>query len=136
MNMPLIGLWVKLLRIPYRLLFPAAMFFIGVGLYSVENNIFFLWVGLAFGLIGWVFKILDFSPAPILLGLVLGPQVEENFRTSMLISRGNIWALFQRPISGVLLSLCILLVAVQIFLWLRKRGILPSGAPRLATRAE
>ncbi len=123
MNMPLVGMWVQLLRIPYRLLFPAAMFFIAMGVYSVKNDIFYLWETLAFGLIGWVFTFLEFPPAPILLGLVLGPLIEENFRSAMLLSRGDILVLFEHPISAALMAVCILLVAAQLLLWLRTRGM-------------
>jgi putative tricarboxylic transport membrane protein len=120
LNMPLVGMWIQLLRIPYRLLFPAAMFFIAMGVYSVKNDIFYLWETLAFGLIGWLFTLLEFPPAPILLGLVLGPLIEENFRSAMLLSRGDILVLFERPISAVLIATCILLVAGQTVLRLRK----------------
>jgi putative tricarboxylic transport membrane protein len=122
LNMPLIGVWIRLLRIPYRLLSSAAMFFIAIGVYSVNNDIFFIWQTLAFGLIGCLLTFLDFPPAPILLGMVLGPLIEENFRSAMLLSRGNFWALFERPISAVFLVLCMLLVVAQIFFWLRKRS--------------
>jgi TctA family transporter len=138
LNMPLIGVWVKLLQIPYRLLFPSAMFFIAVGVYAVNNNIFDLWETLAFGLIGGLFAVLEFPPAPILLGMVLGPLIEENFRRAMLLSRGSIWVLFQRPISAVFIVMCILLVALQLYFWarknLRKRAQARNGeaAPRKA----
>ncbi|HXC39800.1 MAG TPA: tripartite tricarboxylate transporter permease [Burkholderiales bacterium] len=120
MNMPLVGLWIKLLEIPYRLLFPSAMFFIAIGVYAVNNSIFDLWETLAFGLLGGLFAVLEFPPAPILLGMVLGPLIEENFRRAMLLSRGDMLVLFQRPISAVFMVMCILLVVLQIFFWIRK----------------
>ena len=78
--MPLIGLWVKLLQVPYRYLYPSALFFIAVGVFSTNHNLEQVWEVLAFGVIGAVFAALDFPAAPILLGFVLGPLVEENFR--------------------------------------------------------
>jgi TctA family transporter len=137
MNMPLVGLWIKLLRIPYRLLFPAAMFFIAMGVYSVKNNVFYLWETLAFGLIGWVFSLLGFPPAPILLGLVLGPLIEENFRSAMLLTRGNVWVLLQHPIAAVFLAICALLVVAQLYFGLRKRSAAKTrGAPAGSRQAE
>ena len=89
LNVPMIGVWVKLLAVTYRYLFPSAMFFIAVGVYSTQNNLFQIREVLAFGLIGAVLMALDFSVAPILLGFVLGPMVEENFRRALPLSRGT-----------------------------------------------
>jgi putative tricarboxylic transport membrane protein len=83
LNVPLIGVWVKLLQVPYRYLYPSALFFIAVGVYSTNNSLFEVSEVLAFGLIGAVLIALDFSVAPILLGYVLGPLVEENFRRAL-----------------------------------------------------
>jgi putative tricarboxylic transport membrane protein len=129
LNMPLIGLWIKLLQIPYRLLFPSAMFFIAVGVYSVNNSTFDLWETFAFGLIGGLFSILKFPPAPLLLGMVLGPLIEENFRRAMLLSRGDLLSFTQRPISGMFMALCALLIVLQIFFWLRRRFLAALDAP-------
>lgn len=121
LNMPLIGVWIKMLQIPYRLLLPAAMFFIALGVYADHNSTFALWETLAFGLIGGLFLLLDFPPAPILLGMVMGPLIEENFRRFMAMSEGNILVVFERPISLVFMVLCISLVSLQTFFWIRKQ---------------
>lgn len=119
LNVPLIGIWVKLLQVPYRYLYPSALFFIAIGVYSTNNSLFEVGEVLAFGLAGAVFATLDFPAAPILLGYVLGPMVEENFRRTLLLSRGDMMVLFQRPISATFMSVCIALVLAQVFFWLR-----------------
>jgi putative tricarboxylic transport membrane protein len=120
LNVPLIGVWVKMLQVPYRYLFPSAMFFIAVGVFSTQNSLFQIWEVLAFGVIGALLISLDFSVAPILLGFVLGPMVEENFRRAMLLSRGDITIFVQRPISGAFIVLsALLLIGVT---WSNLRG--------------
>jgi TctA family transporter len=99
LNLPLIGLWVSLLKVPYRLLFPAIMAFSCVGIYSVNNSSFELYLTAIFGLIGFVWMRLECPPAPMLLGFVLGPLMEENLRRALLISRGDASVFFTRPIS-------------------------------------
>jgi len=117
LNVPLIGLWVKVLQVPYRYMFPCAMFFIAIGVYSTNNSLFEVNEVLVFGVIGAIFMALDFPVAPILLGYVLGPLVEENFRRAMLLSRGDLTVFFHRnhPISATFLTICFLLVAGQMF---------------------
>jgi putative tricarboxylic transport membrane protein len=100
LNVPLIGVWVKLLQVPYRFMFPCALFFIAVGVYSTNNSLFEVNEALVFGVVGAVLLALDFPVAPILLGYVLGPLVEENFRRALLLSRGDLLIFFQRPISA------------------------------------
>jgi TctA family transporter len=141
LNVPLIGIWVKLLRVPYRFLYPSALFFIALGVYSTNNSLFEVGEVLAFGIAGALLVALDFPVAPILLGYVLGPMVEENFRRSMLLARGNLASLFESPISATVLGACLLLVTVQLFFW--ARGALSGGgktptskAPRLASAHE
>ena len=119
LNVPLIGLWVKLLQVPYRYLFPAALFFIAVGVYSTNNSLFEIGEVLVFGLLGWIFAALDFQVAPILLGYVLGPMVEENFRRALLLSRGDMLVFIQRPISGSFIAVCTLMVGLQLFFAIR-----------------
>ncbi len=134
LNVPLIGVWVKVLQVPYRLMYPSAMFFIAVGVYSTNNSLFEVNEVLLFGIIGAIFMALDFPVAPILLGYVLGPLVEENFRRALLLSRGNLIVFFQRPISAVFMWACILLVTLQIGFAIRaairkrKAELLPSVA--------
>jgi len=124
LNVPMIGVWVKMLAVPYRYLFPSAMFFIAVGVFSTKNNLFEIWEVLAFGLIGMVFMVLDFSVAPIMLGFVLGPMVEENFRRALLLSRGDMMIFLQRPISATFVGIsALLLLGVIWSAWRgRKRG--------------
>jgi putative tricarboxylic transport membrane protein len=114
LNVPLIGVWVKLLQVPYRYLYPAALFFIAVGVYSTNNSLFEIGEVLVFGVIGAIFVALDFPVAPILLGFVLGPMVEENFRRALLLSRGDLHVFLDRPISATFIGLSALLVLVQI----------------------
>lgn len=122
LNVPLIGVWVKLLQVPYRYLFPSAMFFIVVGVFSTQNSLFEIWEVLAFGVIGALLMWLGFSVAPILLGFVLGPMVEENFRRSLLLSRGDMMVFVHRPISCIFVVLsALLLTGVTYSAW-RARG--------------
>jgi putative tricarboxylic transport membrane protein len=136
LNVPLIGLWVKVLQVPYRYMFPCAMFFIAIGVYSTNNSLFEVNEVLVFGLLGAVFMALDFPVAPILLGYVLGPLVEENFRRAMLLSRGDLTVFFhvhQHPIAATFLTISFLLVAGQIFFAARakhreRKLKVPNGA--------
>ena len=99
LNLPLIGIWIKLLTVPYRYLFPAIVLFCAVGVYSTNNTLGHLDVGL-FRLIGYIFIKLSAEPAPLLLGLILGPMMEENLRRALLLSRGD-WSVFvTRPHLG------------------------------------
>jgi putative tricarboxylic transport membrane protein len=115
LNVPLIGIWVKLLQVPYRYLFPSALFFIAIGVYSTNNSLFEIGEVLVFGVVGAVLLAFEFPVATILLGYVLGPLVEENFRRALLLSRGDMLVFFQRPISASFMGICILLVAAQLF---------------------
>ncbi|MBO0751791.1 MAG: tripartite tricarboxylate transporter permease, partial [Bradyrhizobiaceae bacterium] len=127
LNVPLIGIWVKLLTIPYRFLYPSALFFVCIGVYAANNDMFQVGETLVIGLVGYLLLRLGFQPAPVLLGFVLGPKVEENFRRAMLISRGDLMVFLERPISAFVIGLCVLLIAVQIFVRLRAT---PAKAPR------
>ena len=122
LNIPLIGVWVKMLRVPYRFMFPCAMFFIAVGVFSTQNSLFHVWEVLAFGVLGALLMCLGFSVAPILLGFVLGPMVEENFRRALLLSRGDVSVFVQRPISAAFIAAsAILLLAVMVSAWRNQR---------------
>jgi putative tricarboxylic transport membrane protein len=132
LNVPMIGVWVKLLRVPYRYLFPSALFFIAVGVFSTQNSLFQIWEVLAFGVIGAGLIALDFSVAPILLGFVLGPMVEENFRRALLLSRGDMMIFVQRPISAWFIAACALLILAQLWTHLRKGK---KGKPMLPKTA-
>ena len=121
LNLPLIGVWVKLLTIPYRWLFPAIVLFCAIGVYSTNNNVFDIWMIGLFGIIGYVFIKLGMEPAPLMLGLILGPMMEENLRRAMLLSRGD-WSVFvTRPISATLLFLAVALLLVVLSPSIKKR---------------
>src|SRR5919112_1666849 len=113
LNLPLIGLWIRMLTIPYHLLFPAIIAFCCIGVYSVNNNAFDVYGMALFGLVGYALIKLDFEPAPLLLGFVLGPMLEENLRRAMLLSRGSPSVFVTHPLSlGLLLVAAALLVIV------------------------
>lgn len=121
-NLPLVGIWVSMLKIPYRLLFPAIVLFCCIGTYGIANSIFNVWVMLICALIGYFFIKVKAEPAPLLLGLVLGPQLEENFRRAMLLSDGDLSVFVTHPISAVLLGIvAILLLAMMSPALLKKR---------------
>ncbi|MES2974030.1 MAG: tripartite tricarboxylate transporter permease [Pseudomonadota bacterium] len=112
LNLPLIGLWIKLLTIPYRWLFPAIVLFCAIGVYSTNNNTWDIWMVAIFGVIGYGFIKLGCEPAPLLLGFILGPMMEENLRRALLLSRGD-WTVFvTRGLSASLLAVAALLVII------------------------
>lgn len=113
-NLPLVGMWVKLLRVPYRLLFPAIVVFCSIGMYSIHNSAFDVILAGGFGIVGYVLIKLDFEPAPLILGLVLGLMVEENLRRALIISRGDTSVFFTSTMSLVLLSISALLLILSI----------------------
>ena len=113
-NLPLIGLWVRLLKVPYRLMFPAILLFCCIGIYSINNNPFDVMMTAFFGFGGYVLYKFGFEPAPLLLGFVLGRLLEEKFRQALVLSRGSFMTFLERPVSGALLlvALVILVIAV------------------------
>jgi putative tricarboxylic transport membrane protein len=120
-NLPLVGVWVTLLRVPYRLLFPSIIVFCCIGIYSINNSPTDVMISAMFGIVGyWLIKH-DFEAAPMLLGFVLGPLMEENLRRAMLIARGDATVFFTRPISGGLLAVAILLLILAVLPMIRKR---------------
>jgi len=110
LNLPLIGLWIKLLKVPYRILFPAILVFCTIGVYSLNYNTFDIYTTAMFGVIGYVWAKLKCEGAPLLLGLVLGPMMEENFRRALLLSRGDYTTFVTRPLSASLLAVAVFLV--------------------------
>jgi putative tricarboxylic transport membrane protein len=120
-NLPLVGIWVRLLRVPYRLLFPSIVIFCAIGIYSINNAPFDVVLAGLFGLLGyWLIKH-DFEPAPLLLGMVLGPLMEENLRRALLLSRGD-WTVFlTRPISAGLIAVAAALLVLALLPALRKK---------------
>jgi putative tricarboxylic transport membrane protein len=138
LNVPLIGLWVKLLMIPYKYLYPSAIFFVCIGVYSTNNDMFQVGEVLIIGIAGYFLNMLGFHPAPVLLGFVLGPRFEENFRRALLISRGDLLVFLERPISAVFVALSVLLIVGQIVVRLRKpkAGAQPLIPDELARAAQ
>ncbi len=114
LNLPMIGLWVKLLQVPYRLLFPAIMAFSAIGIYSVNASSFEIYLTALFGVFGFVCMKLGFPPAPMLLGYVLGPMMEENLRRSMLMSGGDPSVFVTRPISAAFIFATVLILLVMV----------------------
>jgi len=132
LNVPLIGVWVRMLQVPYRLLYPSALFFIAVGVYSTHNSLFDVSEVAVFGIVGAVFLALDFPAAPLVLGYVLGPLLEENFRRAMLLSRGELSVFVTRPISAWIIAACALLIAAQLYAYARRlRKVRPLLAEEL-----
>jgi putative tricarboxylic transport membrane protein len=120
LNLPLIGIWVKLLQVPYRLLYPAILLFCCIGVYSINNSVFDVFMTAAFGVVGWIFVKLECEPAPLLLGFILGPMMEENLRRAMLLSRGDPTVFVTRPISAVMLGLAVALLLIIVAPSIRK----------------
>jgi TctA family transporter len=119
LNVPMIGVWVKMLRVPYRLLYPAAIFFICIGVYSTKNSLFDVGEVAIFGILGAIFIALKFPISPVVLGFVLGPMLEENFRRALTISHGSLAVFLQRPIAATFVGLSSLLILVQIYGYVR-----------------
>jgi putative tricarboxylic transport membrane protein len=132
LNLPMIGLWIRLLRIPYRLLSPAILVFCCIGVYSVSNSAFDVVIAAIFGVVGVVFKKLGCGPAPLVLALVLAPMLEENFRRAMLISKGDPSVFLTHPVS---LGILVLTVFLAMF-FLRRRHAAPDGHTDISVAAE
>lgn len=132
LNLPLIGLWVRLVSVPYRFLYPVIVVLVCIGVYSISNTVFDVWLVVVFGAIGYFMTLLRCEPAPLLLGLILGPLLEEHLRRAMLIGRGDPMVFLNRPLSAIFLAIAALMV-----LWLvaaalrtarrdRRRGTMPQ----------
>jgi len=112
LNLPLIGIWIKMLSVPYRWLFPSIVLFCAIGVYSTNSNVFDIWMVALFGIAGYLFIKLGTEPAPLLLGFILGPMMEEYLRRALLLSRGD-WSVFvTRPLSASLLAAAVLLLVI------------------------
>src|SRR3984893_7597472 len=112
LNLPMVGLWIRLLRVPYRLLYPAILLFCCIGVYSVNSQVFDIFLAAGFGALGFVFKRLDCPPGPLVLGMILGPALEENIRRALLMSRGNASIFLTSPISLAMLLLAVAFIVV------------------------
>ena len=122
LNVPLVRYWLSVFKIPYNVLFPAILFFCCIGTYSINNNLDDVFITVAFGALGYLFMRLEMDPSPLMLGFILGPMLEENFRRSMLLSRGSFEVFINRPISGTLISLIAAFILWQTVSFFRQRG--------------
>jgi TctA family transporter len=127
LNVPLIGLWVRLLMVPYKLLFPAVLMFICIGTYSVNNSYFDVLLVVIFGAIGYGMRVLGFPAAPMLLGFVLGPMMEEHFRRAMLLSRGDFSTFIDRPISATVLGFTVLVLLLGLRPLFKRKPSVQTG---------
>ncbi|WP_068297737.1 tripartite tricarboxylate transporter permease [Pararhodobacter sp. CCB-MM2] len=121
LNVPMIGLWVRLLTIPYHLLYPAVLVFICIGTYSVHQSAFEVGLVAFFGALGYLMRVFDWPAAPLLLGFVLGPMMEEHFRRAMLFSRGDVLTFFERPISATVMAIAILMLVWGVISTIRQK---------------
>jgi TctA family transporter len=121
LNLPMIGLWVKMITVPYHRLFPAILLFCAIGVFSLNNAQFDVWLMALFGLFGYICAKLDAEPAPMLLGFIIGPMLEEYLRRAMLLSHGDPMVFINRPISATLLAVAALALAVVLSPALRKK---------------
>jgi putative tricarboxylic transport membrane protein len=119
--LPFVGLWVKILKIPYHYLVPAILIFCVIGSYSLSNSIVDVIVMIVFGFIGYLFKKLKYEAAPLIMAMVLSPLMENNFRQSMLLSQGDFTIFFSRPLSATLMVIAVLLLILPNLPWVRKR---------------
>lgn len=122
LNVPLVRYWLSVFKIPYNVLFPAILFFCCIGTYSINNNLDDVFITVAFGTLGYLFMRLELDPSPLMLGFILGPMLEENFRRSMLLSRGSFGVFVNRPISGTLIGLITVFILWQTLGFFRQRG--------------
>jgi putative tricarboxylic transport membrane protein len=120
-NLPLVGMWVKLLKVPYRLMFPAILIFCCIGIYSINNSAEDVFFTAFFALAGYVIIKLGYEPAPMLLGFVLGKLMEEKLRQALILSRGNFMTFVERPVSGVLLGVALLMLVVALLPSINKK---------------
>jgi putative tricarboxylic transport membrane protein len=130
LNLPLIGIWVKILKIPYAILFPLIFLFCLIGSYSLNNSLFDVLIMICFGILGYLMRKFHYEAAPLVMAFVLGPMLEENFRQSLLISKGSLMIFFLRPISAafIAVSLCLLVSPLILKLFRKQRpGLLIAG---------
>jgi putative tricarboxylic transport membrane protein len=139
LNLPLIGMWVKLLRVPYPLLAPLILVFVIIGAFSVNNSIFDVGTTIAFGALGYLMRKFDFEPAPLVLAMILGPQLEASLRRSLIYSRGDLGIFFERPIAASLMALALLMLLSPLLRWALHRKfseIVGPGSESGVTRSK
>jgi TctA family transporter len=121
LNLPLVGIWVRLLTVRYHLLYPVIVGFCCIGVLSISNNVFHVYSLIGFGLVGYLLMRLDFEPAPLLLGFVIGPLLEVNFRRSLVLSAGDPVIFLERPATAAMLALAALALIVAALPAMRRR---------------
>ena len=121
LNLPLIGIWVKVLKIPYVILFPLILLFCVIGAYSLNNNPIEVVIMIVFGVVGYLMKKFDYAAAPMVMAMVLSPLMENSLRQSLLLSHGNFLIFFTRPLSATLMAVAILLLILPVLPWLKAR---------------
>jgi putative tricarboxylic transport membrane protein len=121
LNLPLIGLWVQVLKVPYKILFPLILLFCLIGVYSIGNNVFDLYVMIGFGVLGYLMRKFGYEPAPLVLAFVLGPLMENNLRKALILSDGSFAIFVERPISLVCLALALAILISPLLPMLRAR---------------
>jgi putative tricarboxylic transport membrane protein len=121
LNLPLIGMWIKLLTVPYRYLYPSILVFMAIGVYSLSNNPFDVLIMALFGVLGYICMKLECEPAPMILGFILGPLMEENLRRAMLLSRGDPMTFLQKPISAGFIIASVIMLAIVALPAIRKK---------------
>lgn len=127
LNLPLIGLWVQVLRVPYKILFPLILLFCLIGVYSVSNAVFDIHIMIIFGILGYLMKKFDYEGAPLVLAFVLGPLMENNLRKSLIMSQGDFSIFFTRPLAAISLIIALFLLVSPVMPWMaRKRGEIPK----------
>ena len=132
LNVPLVRYWLSVFKIPYGVLFPSILFFCCIGTFSVNNNLDDIFITAGFGLLGYLFLRLELDPSPLMLGFILGPMLEENFRRAMLLSRGSFTTFATRPVSGTLLALIALFFmwqAVSVLVSSRRSALRSNSTP-------
>jgi len=132
LNVPLVRYWLSIFKIPFSVLFPSILFFCCIGTFSINNNLHDVFITAGFGVIGYAFMRLGLDAAPLMLGFILGPMLEEYFRRQLLISRGDFTSFFTRPIAGSLFALIAVFIVWQLLaFFLKKKGpsLIPTDAP-------
>lgn len=135
LNIPLIGIWIRMLSIPYRILFPAIVVFTCIGVYSTKNSVFDVYVLLGFGLAGYLMALLRFEIVPVLLGFILGPMLEENFRRAMVLSRGDFSTFIDSPISAAVMLFTLLVLIWSVLSYLKRQSAAPSESGKKSKSA-
>lgn len=121
LNLPLIGIWVQVLKVPYKILFPLILLFCLIGVYSVSNAVFDIYLMIIFGIFGYLMKKFEYEGAPLVLAFVLGPLLENNLRKSLIMSQGDFAIFLERPLAAVSLIMAIFLLISPLFPWMRKK---------------